>query len=100
MFVYYNFIPRHFDYCNVWLEDSRFAEDTFIIITNTMESQVRYLVVQSLLSHVDTKSGTEKQLKGVILNVLSRCVGVAADESIGRVWSIIILILLMVYLSQ
>lgn len=77
------FVFRHFDYCNVWLEDGKFAEETFIIITSTMEPQVRYLVIQSLLSHVDAKSNTEKQLKGVILNVLSRCVGVAADESIG-----------------
>ena len=49
-----------------------------------MQPQVRYLVIQALLGHIDTKSGNEGQLKGVILEVLSRCVGVAADESIGQ----------------
>ena len=76
--------PRHFDYSNVWLEDASFAANTFVTITSTMQPQARYLVIQALLGHVDTKSGSERGLKGVILEALSRCVGVAADESIGE----------------
>ena len=76
-------LHRHFDLSNVWLEEHQFAADTFTAITNTIQAQVRYLVIQALLAHVDTKTGPERQLKGVILDVLSRCVGIAADESIG-----------------
>ena len=49
-----------------------------------MQPQVRYLAIQILLSHVDSKARVERQLKRSILEVLSRCVGVASDESIGN----------------
>ena len=48
-----------------------------------MQPQVRYLAIQSLLAHLDSKTSTEYQLKNGILNVLSSCVGVATDGSIG-----------------
>ena len=73
-------LHRHFDLSNVWLQEHQFAADTFTTIT---QAQVRYLVIQALLAHVDTKTGPERQLKGMILDVLSRCVGIAADESVG-----------------
>lgn len=76
-------VLEHFDLSNIWLEDSQFAAETFVLITSTMQPQVRYLAIQILLSHVDSKARVERQLKRSILEVLSRCVGVASDESIG-----------------
>lgn len=90
-FFFFTFDCRHFDYSSVWIEDGSFAADTFVTITNTMQTQVRYLVIQALLGHIDTKSGSERQLKGVILEVLSSCVGVAADESIGQSLNVLLL---------
>ena len=49
-----------------------------------MQPQVRYLAIQALLAHLDNKHGNEKQIKSGILEVLSSCVHVAADGSIGK----------------
>ncbi|XP_003388363.1 PREDICTED: protein EFR3 homolog B-like [Amphimedon queenslandica] len=73
----------HFDLNSVWINKSQFATDTFVLIIQTMQPQVRYLAIQCLLAHLDSKTSTEYQLKNGILNVLSSCVGVATDGSIG-----------------
>ena len=78
-----NIHHRHFDLSGVWLKEGRFATDSFVLIIQTMQPQVRYLAIQALLSHLDAKTKQEQQLKCAILEVLSCCVGVAADGSIG-----------------
>jgi hypothetical protein len=67
----------------VWLSQEQFATDTFVFIIKTMQPQARYLAIKSLLSHLDSKSGNDKETKIAILKVLSSCVSIAADESIG-----------------
>ena len=48
------------------------------------QPQFRYLAVQALLSHLDGKLVEERKLKRAILEVLSKCVAIAADGSIGE----------------
>lgn len=67
----------------MWLNETQFATNTFVLIIRTMQSQVCYLAIQALLTHLDSKPGNQQQLKSGILEVLSSCVGVATDGSIG-----------------
>lgn len=90
------FIFSHFDLNSVWINKSQFATDTFVLIIQTMQPQVRYLAIQCLLAHLDSKTSTEYQLKNGILNVLSSCVGVATDGSIGQC-SLLSLLLIYYY---
>ena len=55
-----------------------------MLIIKVMQPQSQYLVIQALLAHVESKVGEKAAIKQNILEVLSQCVGVAADGSIGK----------------
>lgn len=76
-------LSSHFDLNGLWFENIQFAIHTFVLIIKTMQPQVRYLAIQALLSHLESKPSSQKYVKKGILEVLSSCVGVATDGSIG-----------------
>lgn len=86
-------ILQHFDHHKLWEatveSGDRFATNTFKIVMYSIQSQLSYTVVQTLMSHLDATSESETPAESMIkvrtgiMNVLNEIISISVTESIG-----------------
>ncbi|XP_065203328.1 protein EFR3 homolog cmp44E-like [Planococcus citri] len=75
-------VLRHFDLHNLWISKS-FAIHCFRLIMFSIQSQYLYIVVESLMVHLDENSKIPPKIRTNVADVLSKIIAIAASESVG-----------------
>ncbi|XP_064604803.1 protein EFR3 homolog B-like isoform X2 [Liolophura sinensis] len=75
-------ILMHFDNHSLWVPNN-FAVKIFTIIMFSVQPQYGHLVIQSIMSHLDTHAKSDSNIKISIVEVLYETVLIAAGGSVG-----------------
>eukprot|EP00050_Salpingoeca_kvevrii_P022048 m.120422 g.120422 ORF g.120422 m.120422 type:complete len:755 (+) comp9577_c0_seq2:171-2435(+) len=76
----------YLDSFDKWSQE--FSSKTFEVIMRSSQQQFSHVVVGELLHHLDKSAALPAEQKAVMIQVLSLCVGIAADGAIGPIGSV------------